>query len=93
MLRRPTAQPLSDGAASYHEEPAATIELILEGGNSMRRARDPLLGVQSRPRGSGIRRMSVEWSTSIPVAVSRFAIRLCEIPLAAMDSARSMGHP
>ena len=35
------ALPLSDGAASYHEEPAATIELILEGGNSMRRARDP----------------------------------------------------
>jgi hypothetical protein len=33
------AVPLSDGAASYHEEPAATIELILEGGNSMRRAR------------------------------------------------------
>jgi hypothetical protein len=31
------AVPLSDGAASYHEEPAATIELILEGGNSMRR--------------------------------------------------------
>ena len=35
------AVPLSDGAASYHEEPAATIELILEGGNSRRRARDP----------------------------------------------------